>query len=164
MRPETDDGGVIQVRPFRHADVPELLGLMRELAVFEGYIDQFQLREADLVEHGLGPEPRFGALVADTQGALVGMAVHYVIPWTYDLKPTLVLKELLVRESSRGQSVGKALIEALIGHARSLNAARITWMVLAGNEAARRFYEQVGGERDRMWEPWILCLPTPCLE
>ncbi|ESY27091.1 hypothetical protein X749_23380 [Mesorhizobium sp. LNJC391B00] len=33
---------------------------------------------------------------------IVGIAVHYLIPWTYDLKPVVWLKELYVTEATRG--------------------------------------------------------------
>jgi len=80
----------LAVRPFQRHDVPDVLRLMRGLAIFEGYIDKFRVTEADLVEHGLGDNPRFGVLLAELCGRTVGIAVHYVIPWTYDLKPTLL--------------------------------------------------------------------------
>ncbi|MBZ7922349.1 hypothetical protein [Ensifer adhaerens] len=95
----------LTIRPFEHRDVADVLRLMRGLAVFEGYIDKFCVTEADLVGHGLGANPRFGVLVAERGGRAVGIAVYYVIPWTYDLKPTLVVKEL----SSMKQHVPRAL-------------------------------------------------------
>lgn len=103
----------LTVRPFERPDVSDVLGLMRGLAIFEGYIDKFFVTEADLIEHGLGDNPRFGVLVADLGGRAVGIAVHYVIPWTYDLKPALVLKELFVDETARSSGAGAALIAAL---------------------------------------------------
>ena len=113
------------VRPFAAEDAPGLLGLMRELAVFEGYIDDFRVTEADLLSFGLGPQVRFGALVAadTTSGRLLGMAVHYVIPWTYDMRPTLVLKELFVAQDARGSGVGHGLMGGVIGEARRTRSA-----------------------------------------
>src|ERR1700694_2717258 len=81
------------IRPFAEEDAPALLALMRALAAFEDYLDDFQVSAADLVLHGLGDTPRFGAFVAQAAetGELVGMAAHYPIPWAYDMRPTLVL-------------------------------------------------------------------------
>lgn len=152
-------GTAFEVRPFTQADAPELLALMHALAVFEGYDDQFRVTVDDLILHGLGPSPRFGAFVADDgRGRLLGVAVHYLIPWTYDLLPTLVLKELFVEGAGRRRGVGKALMGAILAEARRIGAPRITWQVLADNEAAKTFYRGLGAQMDAKWHPWGLLL------
>ncbi len=150
----------LTVRPFDRQDVADVLRLMRDLAVFEGYIDEFRVTERDLIEHGLGDNPRFGVLVADLGGRAVGIAVHYIIPWTYDLKPTLVLKELFVDETARSLGAGAALIDALKRRAAAIGAPRIEWSVLASNDAAKRFYRRQGAKLDAIWEPWTLLIQT----
>jgi GNAT superfamily N-acetyltransferase len=144
------------VRPFERQDVGAVLALMRALAVFEGYDDKFRLTEADLVEHGLGPSPRFGVFVAEREGMIVGIAVHYIIPWTYDLKPVVWLKELYVAEAARGMAVGHALVERLREYAASIGASAIKWTVLKSNLPAKTFYHTLGGQPDDIWEPWQL--------
>jgi GNAT superfamily N-acetyltransferase len=145
-----------QVRPFGAADVPQLLELMQGLAAFEGYVEQFAVTAPELVANGL-EGARFGAFVAaDPRHRLLGMAVHYRIPWTSDLKPTLVLKELFVAERTRGHGVGRALMAAVVGEARRIGAPRLKWTVLPGNAAARQFYSAQGGRVESEWEPWIL--------
>lgn len=146
----------LSVRPFDHRDVPKVLELMRGLAVFEGYIDRFAVTEQDLIDHGLCDTPRFGVLVAELDGRVIGIAVHYAIPWTYDLKPTVVLKELFVEDGARSSGAGAALIAALKRHAAAIGAPRINWTVLAGNEPAKRFYRRQGGSPDEVWEPWTM--------
>lgn len=146
----------LTVRPFERHDVTDVLELMRGLAIFEGYIDKFFVTEADLIEHGLGDNPRFGVLVAGLGGRAVGIAVHYVIPWTYDLKPTLVLKELFVDETARSSGASAALIDGLKRHAANIGAPRINWTVLATNETAKHFYRREGGSHDATWEPWTM--------
>lgn len=148
----------LRVRSFTEADIPELLELMKGLARFEGYIDHFVVTRDDLAAHGLGPSPRFEAFVAEVEGVegLVGMAVVYQIPWTYDLRPTLVMKELFVRESGRGRGVGGALLQRVAERAVELDCPRVLWTVLSTNEGARRFYSSAGARKDEVWEPWGL--------
>ena len=150
----------IRVRPFTPDDVQAVWHLMRALAVFEGYIDAFAVTPEDLRVHGFSTNPSFGVFVAVKDEAIAGIAVHYRIPWTYDLRPVVVLKELFVAEDFRGQGVGQALFAHLHAHAVGLGASALRWTVLPDNEAAKRFYEGQGGTRDADWEHWTLPVNT----
>ena len=171
------------VRPFIRSDVPALLDLMKALAAFEGYVDSFAVTEQDLIEHGLGAAPRFRALVAvpdnrestqeisgdvsqagsprdeihaHRQTELGGMAVVYEIPWTYDRRPTLVLKELFVAPYARGNGVGHLLMQQVARMAKSTRANKLIWTVLPDNEPAAYFYRSLGGRIDHDWVPWCM--------
>ncbi|WP_095201188.1 GNAT family N-acetyltransferase [Mesorhizobium carmichaelinearum] len=148
----------VVVRPFERRDVGAVLVLMRALAVFEGYADKFRVTEADVVEDGLGPSPRFGVFVAEVDGAIVGIAVHYLIPWTYDFRPVVVLKELYVAEAARGMSVGYALVQRLRDHAIGIGASAIKWTVLQSNMPAKAFYRSLDGQADEIWELWQMTI------
>ena len=150
----------IVVRPFTPDDIDAVWHLMRALAVFEGYIDDFAVMPEDLVISGLGPAPAFGVFVAVKDGAVAGIAVHYRIPWTYDLCPVLVLKELFVAEAFRGQGVGQALFARLLAYAGEIGASALRWTLLPDNAAAKRFYVGQGGACDVAWEHWTLPLPA----
>jgi GNAT superfamily N-acetyltransferase len=145
------------VRPFEPQDVDAVWRLMRDLAVFEGYIDAFAVTPEDILAHGFGLAPAFGVFVAVVDGAVAGIAVHYRIPWTFDLRPVVVLKELFVAEAFRGLGVGNALFTQLRAHAAEIGASGVRWTVLPDNGAAKRFYAGQGGQRDAAWEHW--CLP-----
>lgn len=139
-------------------DATPLLGLMRALARFEGYLDQFRVTETDLLERGLvqGARQEFTALVADDGGGrLLGYAVVCSLPFTYDLLPNLLLKELYVEDSRRGLGVGRALMAAVMDEGRARGCARLKWDVLQGNTRAQAFYRSLGGTPDARWEGWI---------
>ena len=162
--------GQIVVRPFTHSDVPQLLALMRGLAAFEGYLEEFKVSAADLITFGLGPAAQFEALVAVDEAAepaakpaprpapvpLLGMCVLYRIPWTYDMKPKLVMKELYVDEAARGRGIGGALLQAARQRARQLGASALIWTVLKGNQRAEAFYTKYGARPDPLWDNWGL--------
>ncbi|MEL6544597.1 MAG: GNAT family N-acetyltransferase [Myxococcota bacterium] len=152
--------GTKRARPFQKSDAPALLALMRGLAEFEGYLEGFRVSEDDLIRYGLGKSPRFRAYVVDgaAPGELLGMAVTYVIPWTYSMRPNLVLKELFVAEPGRGQGVGTALMRAVIGEAKERDAHQLLWAVLPSNREAKEFYRSIGAHPDLCWENWSLSL------
>ena len=152
------------IRPAVAADAAALLALMRALAGFEGYRAQFRVTVADLLERGLagGARREFSALVAETApGALCGYAVCVETPFTVDLRPTVVLKEFYVEPAQRGLGVAQALFAAVRAHARARGAGRLHWLVLPGNERARRFYAAQGGRHDLAWERWAIDEPAP---
>ncbi len=146
----------IQVRDALHSDIPELLRLMRSLAEFEGYAADFAVTARDLATRGFGPRPQFFAkLAVDTATDIAaGMAVFYLVPFTYDLRPTLMLKELYVDERYRNRKVGERLMIALARQARRIGCGRMRWDVLNGNHQAERFYGRLGGRREDHWIAW----------
>ena len=151
----------VTVRPFRRDDVPQLHALMEGLAEFEGYIDRFRVTEEDIVEFGLGERPTFSSYVAVDSAephVLLGMAVIYTVAWTYDMKPTVVLKELYVRPESRGLGVGCSLMAEVRRQGESIGASKVCWTVLQGNKAAEKFYQGLGGEPDSIWNNWVMPL------
>ena len=146
------------VRQASPADAEPLLALMRELARFEGYDEHFRVTAADLLARGLAPAgaPEFVAFVAERPGdGLLGYAVILETPFTFDLRPTLTLKELYVRETARGTGAGSALFDHVRAHGRARGAGRLKWDVLPANAPARAFYRRAGGAPDPDWERWL---------
>ncbi|MEO0973398.1 MAG: GNAT family N-acetyltransferase, partial [Pseudomonadota bacterium] len=137
----------IAVRAFRAGDAAPTLRLMRQLAAFEGYLEAFAPTEENLRQHGTGDAARFHALlaVAGKEEEVVGVAVLVEIPWTFDLRPTLMLKELFVDQRARGRGVGRALMTAVARHSLALGAPRVEWKVLPENTRAQAFYAELGG-------------------
>ena len=146
------------IRNARRDDVPALISLMQGLARFEGYLDRFAVTAEDLLQRGFDPnrEPQFHVIVAEVSGSLVGYALTYVVPFTFDLRPTLVLKEFFVSEEHRGAGLGHELFRAVLDHGRQIGARLLRWQVLPSNEPAARFYRSFGGDVDAAWDNWVL--------
>ncbi len=149
------------VRRAEAGDATPLLHMMRALALCEGYLAQFRVTEADLLERGLDARAgtttaQFCAFVAEHGAGLLGYALVYTIPFTFDLRPTLVLKELYVRADTRGAGCGRALMQAVLAYARASGCARLKWDVLPDNARAQGFYRSLGGAPDSGWENWLM--------
>ena len=83
------------------------------------------------------------ALVAEENGALLGL-VHYLYHRsTTSIAPTCYLQDLFTRAEARGQGVGRALIEAVYDAARNAGTARVYWQTHETNRTAMRLYDQV---------------------
>ena len=83
------------------------------------------------------------ALVAERDGALIGL-VHYLFHrTTTSIAPTCYLNDLFTSAEARGGGVGKALIEAVYARARGAGSTRVYWLTHETNATARRLYDQV---------------------
>ncbi len=83
------------------------------------------------------------ALVAESEGKLVGL-VHYLFHRSTTLiEPNCYLQDLFTDEKTRGKGVGRALIEAVYERARIAGCTRVYWLTHTTNATARRLYDQV---------------------
>jgi GNAT superfamily N-acetyltransferase len=148
------------IRPARPEDAAALIGMMRALAAFEGYLPRFRVTAHDLHTRAFGPGAQCGILVAQGEdGRLAGYAVWLVQAFTYDLRPNLTLKELFVEQAQRHRGVAADLLAGVRREAERIGAGQIAWLVLPDNEAAKRLYRRFGGAPDPDWEHWRLALP-----
>lgn len=138
----------IAIRPASRADVPTLLGLVRELADFEKLAPPDAAAQ-DRFARDLGV--RFEALLAEESGEALGYAIVFETYSTFRAKPILYLEDLFVSERARRRGVARALMERVVAEARRRGCARVSWVVLDWNAGAQRFYEQLGAKRT----PWF---------
>ncbi|MGZ6018457.1 MAG: N-acetyltransferase family protein [Phenylobacterium sp.] len=83
------------------------------------------------------------ALVAERDGALIGL-VHYLFHrTTIMIAPTCYLNDLFTAPQARGAGVGKALIEAVYDAARTAGSPRVYWSTHETNVTAQRLYDHV---------------------
>jgi GNAT superfamily N-acetyltransferase len=85
----------------------------------------------------------FDALVAEADGALLGL-VHYIFHRnTIMLQPTCYLQDLFTTPAARGRGVGEALIEGVYAAAREAGLNTVYWHTQETNVVARRLYDRV---------------------
>jgi GNAT superfamily N-acetyltransferase len=60
---------------------------------------------------------------------------------------TVLMNDLYVDPSARGEGVGRALIEASAAVARKRGAHHLEWMTAPDNKTAQRLYDSTGAER-----------------
>jgi GNAT superfamily N-acetyltransferase len=144
---------MLQLRRATAADVPEILALVKDLAVYEREPHAVVASEADYLRDGFGPSPRFFVELASWDGAVVGFALWYFNWSTWRGRPGLHLEDLFVRPAARGRGIGKALLTHLARRALAEGCARFQWQVLDWNTPAIGFYEGLGALALRAWVP-----------
>ena len=149
------------IRPATSADVPLILGFIRDLATFEKLLDDVEATEAKLQATLFGDRPAAECVIAsDDAGAPAAFAIFFTNYSTFLAKPGLYLEDLFVRPEFRGQGIGKALLAYLARLANQRNYGRMEWTVLDWNERAIAFYESFGARRLREWQICRLAGPS----
>ncbi|MGB5554097.1 MAG: GNAT family N-acetyltransferase [Flavobacteriaceae bacterium] len=139
------------IRNSRTEDMPQVLQLIQELAVFEKEGDAVDVTVADLVRDGFGDQKLFHCFVAEVNGSLVGIALCYPRYSTWK-GPVLHLEDLIVTESARGKGLGDALLTEVVKYGDRMGVKRISWEVIDWNEPAIKFYESKGARVMRDWD------------
>jgi GNAT superfamily N-acetyltransferase len=136
-------------------DAPLLRTMIRELAEYEGKLDQVTILAEDLARDGFGEHPRFRALIAEWDGQPAGYAVFfpYYSTWT---GPGLFLEDLFVREPFRRRGMGKALLAGVARIAIDEHCYGIHWEVLDWNAKAIALYQELGATFRDQWRPVLL--------
>jgi GNAT superfamily N-acetyltransferase len=142
---------MLSIRPATPADVPAILGFIRELALYEREPDAVLATEADLLRDGWGATPRFTALIADYEGAPAGFALYFTSYSTWRGHHGIRLEDLYVTPTLRGKGIGKALLAKLAQIAVEQGCPRLEWDVLEWNAPAIAVYESIGAKLLTEW-------------
>ncbi len=140
----------ILVRKSKPEDMPSVLELIKELAVFEKAPDAVEVTVAILIEEGFGETPLFTCFVAEVDQEIVGMALIYYRFSTWKGR-SIHLEDLIVKDKMRGNGIGKELYTKVMEYAYEKKVKRIEWAVLNWNEGAIRFYERTGAVIMKDW-------------
>lgn len=138
------------IREATKEDMPQVLDLIRELAIFEKEPDAVEITVQTLENEGFGEIPLFKCLVAEVGNEIVGTALFYFRFSTWKGR-TLHLEDLIVKESERGKGIGEALYKKVMQFAFDRGLKRVAWEVLEWNKAAIVFYERTGAKLMEEW-------------
>ena len=139
------------------ADVPAIVGLIRELAEFERLLHLVEVTPESLLPQLFGPRPAAEAVVGEVAGQVVAFALFFSNFSTFLGRPGLYLEDLYVQPAQRGTGLGKALLQHLAALAVARGCGRFEWCVLDWNERAIHFYEAMGAT---LMSDWRICRVT----
>lgn len=140
-----------QLRRGVEADLPQVLGLIRELAEYEKAPEAVTNTLEAMRRDGFGPQPIFGFFVLENEAAeIIGLALYYTAYSTWKGR-MLYLEDLVVTEAARRGGLGRQLFDAVVAEARATGAVRMKWQVLDWNEPAIGFYKKLGATIENEW-------------
>ena len=145
------------IRKGTKSDMPRVLELIKELALYEKAPDEVLISEETLLTEGFGPNKLFDTLVAETDNEIVGMLLYYPVFSTWKGR-SIYLEDFVVADSHRRKGIGQLLINALVQEARVAQAKKIRWQVLDWNAPAIEFYKKISATLENSWIDCTLTL------
>lgn len=144
------------IREARREDVPTILQLIHDLAIYEKEPDAVRNTVEGLEDALFGANPRIFAHVAEDDAGIQGFALWFLNYSTWEGVHGIYLEDLYVRPEARGSGYGKALLQALAGIAAQRGYARVEWSVLNWNEPSIEFYRSLGALPQDEWTTFRL--------
>jgi len=133
-------------------DLPRVLELINELALYEKAPEQVTNTLEMMKADGFGKNPVFGMFVCvkDETAEIVGIAIFYYRYSTWKGK-RIYLEDLIVTESERGNGAGKLLFDRIMLKGLEENCTGMMWQVLDWNVPAINFYQKYGATLEAGW-------------
>lgn len=136
----------LAIRPTVPADAARIVAPIHQMGPDSRVTDNYVLDYLSGTEREI--------LVARLDEEVFGLLSYSVRADLYHTGNSILIEELVLDESHRGQGIGGALMEALLKRAAQLSCKELCLAVMPGNEQAIRFYRRHGLVEERRHCSW----------
>lgn len=136
----------LRIRPLARADYEQWLPLWDGYNAFYGRSGETALDPAITAmtwSRFFDAYEPVHALVAESEGRLIGLTHYLFHRSTTAIQPNCYLQDLFTNTQARGKGVGRALIEGVYEAARAAGSPRVYWQTHETNETAMALYDKV---------------------
>ena len=140
----------INIRKGAEADLEQVLGLVKELAIYEKAPNEVEVTLQEMQNWGFGKDKVFDFFVAEHQNKIIGIALYYYKYSTWKGK-CLFLEDIIITEKYRRYGLGSKLFNEVALVAKQQQVRRMEWQVLDWNEPAINFYKKYKAHLDGEW-------------
>ena len=130
---------MLTFRMANRTDTPLILQFIKELADYEGMLDEVVADEATL-EHWLFDKEKAEVLLAVVDEKEIGFVLFFHNFSTFLGRAGLYLEDLYVKPEYRGKGYGKAIFKELAKIAVARGCGRLEWWCLDWNKPSIDFY------------------------
>ena len=132
------------IRRATEADAGTIHALVIELAVAIGMTGKVASRIEDIRDQGFGADPAFEALIAERDGAAVGLCLFFESFSTWDGRRGVYVQDIYVSKAARGLGLGRRLLSEAAAVSRARGGSYLRLSVEAENHGAQAFYQRIG--------------------
>ncbi|CAA9287957.1 Histone acetyltransferase HPA2 and related acetyltransferases [uncultured Coleofasciculus sp.] len=144
----------LKVRPATPEDTPTLFHLLQGKAEFDQKLDTLTGTPEALQRHLFGEPSYIEAILAESEGEVVGFATFFPNYSTFLTRQGLYVDDLFILPSHRRQGLGKAMLGHLAQLAVKRDCGRLEWLVAVWNDQAIAFYKRMGAS---VLPDWRIC-------
>lgn len=140
-----------EVSAFTEADIGDLLGLIKELAIYEDLESEAVATETLIRESLLGEKASAKVEMVRHGEETVGFCLYFYNYSTFLGKNGIYLEDLYIKENHRGKGLGSNLIKHLAKKVVDMGGGRLDWACLKCNDPSLQFYDLLGAKRMDEW-------------
>ncbi|MDR3247247.1 MAG: GNAT family N-acetyltransferase [Treponema sp.] len=139
-----------QLRMAGPEDCALILGLVKELAVYEKLLDAVEATE-EMYTRSIFDEKKAEVVIVEYDGNTAGFALYFHTFSTFVGRPGIYLEDLFVKPAYRGKGLGKLLLSFLAKTTVDRGYGRLEWACLDWNEPSIEFYKSQGARPLDEW-------------
>ncbi len=132
------------IRRATEADAATIHALVVQLAAAIGRTGKVASRVEDIRDQGFGADPALEALIAERDGAAVGLCLFFESFSTWDGRRGVYVQDIYVSEAARGLGLGRRLLAEAAAISRARGGGYLRLSVEAENDTAQAFYRRIG--------------------
>lgn len=137
-----------ETRDISMSDIPSVLQLMKEFAIFDGSADSLDIDVGSLANAYFKTSPDMHALVALIDGLVVGFLNYTFSFSSFELKYCLWVEDVFIQEDYRRRGIGEALFARVHEIAKEKDCKRLEWLVRKDNDSGIDFYKKINATVD----------------
>ena len=146
----------IDFRSAIEQDIPEILRLIKELAIYEKAEEQ-AVATPELLKEWMFEKGAAEGLMVVADGRVVGCAIFFQNFSTWTGRGGMYLEDLYIEEAYRGAGTGRALMSRLAAICVERDWPRFDWSCLDWNTPSLGFYKSIGALQMTDWISHRLC-------
>lgn len=140
----------LHLRKAERADIPLILELIKELAVYEKMLDEVVATE-ELLEEWIFQKKTAEAVIGEEEGKTVGFILYFYNFSTFLGRAGIYLEDLYVKPEFRKKGYGKMFLKKLASIAVEQGCGRLEWSCLNWNMPSIEFYQSMGAVPMKEW-------------
>jgi GNAT superfamily N-acetyltransferase len=138
-----------KIRVAKEGDEKAILGLIKELAIFEKAPNEV-VNTSENLHIDLFVDKICDAFVIELNNQIIGFALYYTSYSTWKGR-CLYLEDFYIQPEYRALGLGSQLFDLVVNVARERKVKRMEWQVLDWNEPAIQFYKKKNAILDDEW-------------